>query len=80
MGLFGKSAPPDPKEQVKEWSKKLRKERNALDRQINQIKREEQKAVNSIKQSTLSKSQLYQKLNSIKSQFPVCFQLFSALF
>jgi len=51
MGLFGKSAPPDPKEQVKEWSKKLRKERNALDRQINQIKREEQKAVNSIKQS-----------------------------
>ena len=54
MGLFGKSAPPDPKEQVKEWSKKLRKERNALDRQINQIKREEQKAVNSIKQSGLS--------------------------
>jgi len=51
MGLFGKSAPPGPKEQVKEWSKKLRKERNALDRQINQIKREEQKAVNSIKQS-----------------------------
>jgi len=51
MGLFGKSAPPDPKEQVKEWSKKLRKERNALDRQINQIKREEQRAVNSIKQS-----------------------------
>jgi len=51
MGLFGKSTPPDPKEQVKEWSKKLRKERNALDRQINQIKREEQKAVNSIKQS-----------------------------
>jgi len=51
MGLFGKSAPPDPKEQVKEWSKKLRKERNALDRQINQIKREEQKAVNSIRQS-----------------------------
>jgi len=51
MGLFGKSAPPDPKEQVKEWSKKLRKERNALDRQINQIKREEQKAVASIKQA-----------------------------
>ena len=51
MGLFGKSAPPDPKEQVKEWSKKLRKERNALDRQLNQIKREEQKAVASIKQA-----------------------------
>jgi len=51
MGLFGKSAPPDPREQVKEWSKKLRKERNALDRQVNQIKREEQKAVASIKQA-----------------------------
>ena len=58
MGLFGKSAPPDPKEQVKEWSKKLRKERNALDRQINQIKREEQKAVNSIKQSGIVQSLL----------------------
>ena len=58
MGLFGKSAPPDPKEQVKEWSKKLRKERNALDRQINQIKREEQKAVNSIRQSGIVQSLL----------------------
>lgn len=51
MGLFGKSKPPDPKEQVKEWSRKLRKERNGLDRQIRQIQRGEQQAVASIKQA-----------------------------
>ena len=51
MGLFGKSKPPDPKEQVKEWSRKLRKERNGLDRQIRQIQRSEQQAVVSIKQA-----------------------------
>jgi charged multivesicular body protein 3 len=49
MGLFGKSAPPDPKLQVQEWSKKLRKEGYSLDRQINAIKREEMKVTQSIK-------------------------------
>ena len=51
MGLFGKTKPPDPKEQVKEWTRKLRKERNGLDRQIRQIQRGEAQAVNSIKQA-----------------------------
>ena len=35
MGLFGKS--PDPKEQVNDWCKKLRKESNQVERQINGI-------------------------------------------
>lgn len=51
MGLFGKKKAPDPREQVKEWNKKLRRERNSLERQINQIKRSEQQAVTSIKQA-----------------------------
>ena len=42
MGLFGKKKAPDPREQIKEWNKKLRRERNGLERQINQIKRSEQ--------------------------------------
>lgn len=50
MGLFGKTKAPDPKEQVQEWSKKIRKEGHQLDRQINQIKREELKATRSIKE------------------------------
>jgi charged multivesicular body protein 3 len=50
MGLFGKSKAPDPKEQVNEWSKKIRKEGHQLERQINQIKREEAKVVRSIKE------------------------------
>ena len=41
MGLFGKSKAADPKEQVQEWCKKIRKEGYNLDRQINSIKREE---------------------------------------
>jgi len=49
MGLFGKTKQADPREQVKEWSRKLRKERNGLDRQIRQIQRGEQQAVASIK-------------------------------
>merc|ERR1719312_1371258 len=47
MGLFGKS--PDPKEQVTEWNKKLRKEGNQIERQINSIKREEAKVTKSLK-------------------------------
>ena len=34
MGLFGKTKAPDPKEQVKEWSSKIRKEGHQLDRQV----------------------------------------------
>jgi len=51
MGLFGKDKKADPKEQVNEWSKKIRKERNQLDRQIRQIQRSEAQAVASIKQA-----------------------------
>ena len=51
MGLFGKKKAPDPREQVKEWNKKLRRERNNLERQMSQIKRSEQQAVTSIKQA-----------------------------
>ncbi len=49
MGLFGKSKPPDPKLQCQEWCKKIRKEGYAMERQINGIKREEQKVTRSIK-------------------------------
>ena len=52
MGLFGKKKSSDPREQVKEWNRKLRRERNSLERQINQIKREEQKAMSAIKEAT----------------------------
>lgn len=51
MGLFGKDKKADPKEQVKEWSSKIRKERNGLDRQIRQIQRSEAQAIVSIKQA-----------------------------
>lgn len=51
MGLFGKDKKADPKEQVNEWSKKIRKERNGLDRQIRQIQRGEAQAIASIKQA-----------------------------
>ena len=51
MGLFGKSKPADPKAQVNEWSKKIRKEGYGLDRQINQIKREEAKVTRSLKEA-----------------------------
>jgi len=49
MGLFGKSKSADPKEQVNEWTKKIRKEGHQLDRQINAIKREELKVTKSMK-------------------------------
>ena len=51
MGLFGKSKGPDPKEQVQEWGKKIRKEGYNLDRQINAIKREELKVTKSLKEA-----------------------------
>ena len=51
MGLFGKDKTPDPKEQVNEWSRKIRKERNGLDRQIRQIERTEAQAIKSIKEA-----------------------------
>lgn len=50
MGLFGKTRR-DPKEQVREWTSKLRKEQNQLERQINQIKRQEEKVAVSLKQA-----------------------------
>eukprot|EP00043_Microstomoeca_roanoka_P018091 m.191801 g.191801 ORF g.191801 m.191801 type:complete len:214 (-) comp16762_c5_seq3:276-917(-) len=50
MGLFG-SPKPDPKVQVEEWRKALRKELHALDRQIMKIEREEQKVKLSLKQA-----------------------------
>ncbi len=49
MGLFGKEPKADPKEQVREWSRKLRHEQRSLDRQINGIQREENKAKRQIK-------------------------------
>ncbi|GBL80001.1 Charged multivesicular body protein 3 [Araneus ventricosus] len=48
MGLFGKNEKP-PKEQVREWTSKLRKEQFQLDRQIRAIKREEDKVKRSLK-------------------------------
>jgi len=51
MGLFGKSKAADPKEQVQEWTKKIRKEGYNLDRQINAIKREEMKVSKSLKEA-----------------------------
>jgi len=51
MGLFGKSPQRDPKEQVREWTSKLRKEQNQIERQVRQIQREEQKVANSMKQA-----------------------------
>merc|ERR1719412_2752579 len=49
MGLFGKSKAPDPKEQVQEWTKQIRREGTKIDRQINGIKREEIKVTRSLK-------------------------------
>lgn len=51
MGLFGKSKGADPKEQVNEWCKKIRKEGYILERQINSIKREEAKVTRSLKEA-----------------------------
>ncbi|KAL5470869.1 hypothetical protein EMCRGX_G028913 [Ephydatia muelleri] len=46
-GLFGKK--PDPKEQVKEWKRKITHEQRGIDRQIRSIQTEELKVKKSIK-------------------------------
>lgn len=51
MGLFGKSQERNPKDMVNEWNHKLRKEGYQLDRQINSIKREEEKVKRSLKEA-----------------------------
>jgi len=51
MGLFGKDAKKDPREQVREWQRKLRQESRSIDRQIANITREEQKAVKQVKEA-----------------------------
>lgn len=51
MGLFGKSQERNPKEQVQEWTSKLRKESYALDRQIRSIQREEDKLKRTLKEA-----------------------------
>ncbi|GFU35937.1 charged multivesicular body protein 3 [Nephila pilipes] len=48
MGLFGKNEKP-PKDQVREWTAKLRKEGFQLDRQIRAIQREEDKVKKTLK-------------------------------
>lgn len=49
MGLFGRTADKSPKEQVNEWSQKIRREMRVIDRQIRDIQREEEKVKRSIK-------------------------------
>ncbi|XP_065827295.1 charged multivesicular body protein 3-like [Oscarella lobularis] len=49
MGLFGKTEQKDPKEMVKEWRSKLRKEQRTIDRQVRGIQREEDKVKRSLK-------------------------------
>jgi len=51
MGLFGKTPAPDPKEKVREWCSKLRKETSQLDRQIRNIQREEEKVKKTLKEA-----------------------------
>lgn len=51
MGLFGKSHQKDPKEQVNDWCRKIRREGNQLERQIRAIKAEEEKVKRSLKQA-----------------------------
>lgn len=51
MGLFGKSHQASPKEMVNEWTHKLRKEGNNIERQIRGIQREEEKTKRMLKDS-----------------------------
>lgn len=51
MGLFGKGQQANPKEMVTEWTHKLRKEGNNIERQIRGIQREEEKTKRMIKDS-----------------------------
>ncbi|XP_005093210.1 charged multivesicular body protein 3 [Aplysia californica] len=51
MGLFGKTQQASPKEMVNEWTHKLRKEGNNIERQIRGIQREEEKTKRLLKES-----------------------------
>ncbi|KAL3193134.1 hypothetical protein MRX96_058627 [Rhipicephalus microplus] len=51
MGLFGKTPERSPKEQVREWTSKLRKEGYQLDRQIRAIQRQEEGVKRSLKEA-----------------------------
>ena len=72
MGLFGKDKTPDPKEQVNEWSRKIRKERNGLDRQIRQIERTEAQAIKSIKEAAKKNDPDSAKVCSIFYSSNIC--------
>lgn len=49
MGLFGRTPDKPPKDLINEWNQKIRKEMRAIDRQIRDIKKEEDKVKRSIK-------------------------------
>jgi len=49
MGLFGQDKRKDPKEYVREWSRKLRQEMRGLDRKILGIQREQEKVKRQVK-------------------------------
>jgi len=51
MGLFGKDPKHSPREQVREWTSKLRKQTYVLDRQIRGIQRKEAEVKLSLKQA-----------------------------
>lgn len=51
MGLFGKNQSQSPKDQVQEWTAKMRHESRLLDRQIRSIQREEEKAKRLLKET-----------------------------
>ncbi|XP_067935799.1 charged multivesicular body protein 3-like [Watersipora subatra] len=74
MGLFGKTKAPDPKESVQKWTSAIRKESYKLDRNINTIKREEQKVTRSLKdaakkgQTDVCKVLAKEVVNSRKAQ------------
>ena len=77
MGLFGKDKTPDPKEQVNEWSRKIRKERNGLDRQIRQIERTEAQAIKSIKEAAKKNDPDSAKVCSILYLINICLPAFN---
>jgi len=51
MGLFGKDQRSTPKEQVREWTSKIRKQTMLCDRQIRAIQREEEKVKMELKKA-----------------------------
>ncbi|KAM7284374.1 putative vacuolar sorting protein VPS24 [Ixodes scapularis] len=57
MGLFGKTPERSPKEQVREWTSKLRKEGYQLDRQIRAIQRQEEGVKKSLKEAAKKNEQ-----------------------